>query len=128
VLTMVPVFAAILRVPFGIIAPIILVICAIGAYTVHNNSFDVIMMLVFGVVGYLFKKCNYPLAPLVLAIVLGDKAEEAFRQSLLLSQGSVTIFWSNGLVTTIMALGLVALFWPQISTLLGRFFPRRSPA
>jgi putative tricarboxylic transport membrane protein len=128
VLTMVPVFAAILRVPFGIIAPVILVICAIGAYTVHNNTFDVIMMLVFGVVGYLFKKCNYPLAPLVLAIVLGDKAEESFRQSLLLSQGSVTIFWSNGLVATIMALGLVALFWTQISNTLGRIFSRRSPA
>src|SRR6186997_2334711 len=128
VLTMVPVFAAILRVPFGIIAPIILVICAIGAYTVHNNSFDVIMMLVFGVVGYLFKKCNYPLAPLVLAIVLGDKAEEAFRQSLLISQGSVSIFWSSGLVGTIMALGLVALFWPAISNLLGRVTGRHRPA
>src|SRR5512138_1108821 len=80
VLTMVPVFAAILRVPFGIIAPIILVICAIGAYTVHNNTFDVIMMFVFGIAGYFLKKCNYPLAPLVLAIVLGDKAEESFRQ------------------------------------------------
>ena len=65
------------------------------------------MMLVFGVVGYVFKKLNYPLAPLVLALVLGDKAEEAFRQSMLLSQGSVAIFWSNGLVGTIMALGLV---------------------
>jgi putative tricarboxylic transport membrane protein len=128
VLTMVPVFAAILRVPFGIIAPIILVICAIGAYTVHNNNFDVIMMLVFGVVGYFFKKCNYPLAPLVLAIVLGDKAEEAFRQSLLISQGSVSVFWSSPLVGTIMALGLVALFWPAISNLLGRVFSRRSPA
>jgi putative tricarboxylic transport membrane protein len=51
------------------------VICTIGAYTVHNNIFDVVMMLVFGVAGYLLKKCNYPLAPLVLAIVLGDKAE-----------------------------------------------------
>ena len=128
VLTMVPVFAAILRVPFGIIAPIILVICAIGAYTVHNNSFDVIMMLVFGVAGYFLKKCNYPLAPLVLAIVLGDKAEEAFRQSLLISQGSVSVFWSSGLVGTIMALGLVALFWPAISNLLGRLFGQRSPA
>jgi hypothetical protein len=49
------------------------VLCAIGAYTVHNNTFDVVMMLVFGVVGYFMKKCNYPLAPLVLAIVLGDK-------------------------------------------------------
>jgi putative tricarboxylic transport membrane protein len=126
VLTMVPMFAAILRVPFGIIAPIILVICAIGAYTVHNNTFDVIMMLVFGVVGYFFKKCNYPLAPLVLAIVLGDKAEEAFRQSLLLSGGSVSVFWSSGLVTTIMALGLLALFWGGISKGLNRVFARRS--
>src|SRR5687767_279496 len=115
VLTMVPFFAAILRVPFSIIAPIILVICAIGAYTVHNNTFDIIMMLVFGVAGYFLKKCNYPLAPLVLAIVLGDKAEESFRQSLLISQGGLGVFFSNGLVSTIMALGLVALFWPLIS-------------
>ena len=128
VLTMVPLFAAILRVPFGIIAPIILVICAIGAYTVHNNSFDVMMMLVFGVVGYFLKKCNYPLAPLVLAIVLGDKAEEAFRQSLLISQGSLGVFWSNGLVGTIMALGLVALFWPLLSNLFGRAAGRRATA
>ena len=83
VLTMVPVFAAILRIPFSIIAPVILVICAIGAYTVHNSTFDVVLMLVFGIIGYLLKKTDYPLAPMVLAIVLGDKAEEAFRQSLL---------------------------------------------
>jgi putative tricarboxylic transport membrane protein len=113
VLTCVPLFAAILRIPFSIIAPIILVFCAIGAYSVHNSTFDVIMMLAFGVVGYVMKKCNYPLAPMVLAIVLGDRAEEAFRQSLLGSQGSV--FWSNGLVGSIMALGLVALFWPLIN-------------
>jgi putative tricarboxylic transport membrane protein len=104
VLTMVPFFAAILRVPFSIIAPIILVICAIGAYTVHNNPFDVVMMMVFGVLGYVLKKCDYPLAPLVLALVLGDKAEEAFRQALLGSQGSVTVFWSNGLVGSITTL------------------------
>src|SRR3954462_2500948 len=114
VLTCVPIFAAILRVPFSIIAPVILVICAIGAYSVHNSSFDVVMMLVFGILGYLLKKCNYPLAPLVLAIVLGDKAEEAFRQSLLGSQGSLGVFFSNTLVGTIMVLGLVALFWSVI--------------
>jgi putative tricarboxylic transport membrane protein len=116
VLTCVPLLAAILRVPFSIIAPVILVICAIGAYTVHNSVFDVVMMLVFGVVGYVLKKCNYPLAPLVLAIVLGDKAEEAFRQSLLASQGSLGVFFSNTLVSTIMVLGLIALFWPMIQT------------
>ncbi len=115
VLTCVPLFATILRIPFSIIAPVILVLCAIGAYTVHNNVFDIVMMLVFGVVGYIMKKCNYPLAPMVLAIVLGDKAEEAFRQSLLGSQGSLGVFFSNGLVGSIMALGLIALFWPLIS-------------
>ena len=114
VLTCVPVFAAILRVPFSIIAPLILVLCAIGAYSVHSSTFDVMLMLVFGVVGYLLKKCNYPLAPLVLAIVLGDKAEEAFRQSLLGSQGSLGIFFSNTLVSTIMILGLIALFWSAL--------------
>jgi putative tricarboxylic transport membrane protein len=116
VLTCVPIFAAILRISFSVIAPIILVLCAIGAYTVNNNSFDVVMMLVFGVAGYFLKKCNYPLAPLVLAIVLGDKAEENFRQSLLASQGSLGIFWSNGLVGSIMLLGLIALFWPMIQS------------
>jgi putative tricarboxylic transport membrane protein len=124
VLTCVPLLAAILRIPFSIIAPIILVFCAIGAYSVHNSTFDIMLMMVFGVIGYLLKKCNYPLAPLVLAIVLGDKAEESFRQSLLASQGSLTIFWSNGLVGTIMALGLIALFWPMISTALTRLKPR----
>jgi putative tricarboxylic transport membrane protein len=123
VLTCVPLLAAILRVPFSIIAPIILVFCAIGAYTVHNSTFDVMLMMVFGVFGYLFKKCNYPLAPMVLAIVLGDKAEESFRQSLLASQGSMSIFWANWLVGSIMALGLIALFWPLISQVVSRLRP-----
>jgi putative tricarboxylic transport membrane protein len=114
VLTCVPLFAAILRVPFSIIGPVIMVFCAIGAYTVHNNTFDVVMMVAFGVAGYFMKKCNYPMAPMVLAIVLGDKAEEAFRQSLLASQGGLGVFYSTGLVSTIMTLGLIALFWPLI--------------
>jgi TctA family transporter len=128
VLTTVPLFAAILRIPFSIIAPVILVICAIGAYTVNNNVFDVVMMLVFGVVGYILKKTNYPLAPLVLAIVLGDSAEEAFRQSLLSSGGTIGIFWSNPLVSTIMALGLIALFWPMLQHALSKFRGVAQPA
>ena len=120
VLTTVPWWAAILRIPFAIIAPVIVVICAIGAYTVHNALFDVALMLVFGVLGYLFKKLNYPMAPLVLALVLGDMAESSFRQAMLVSQGSVSIFWSNGLVGTLMALGLTMLFWQPVSAVLRR--------
>src|SRR5262244_1319355 len=116
VLTCVPLFAAILRIPFSIIGPVILVFCAIGDYTVHNSSFDVVLMLIFGIAGYAMKKCNYPLAPMVLAIVLGDKAEEAFRQSLLASQGGLGVFFSNPLVGSIMGLGLIVLFLPLIQS------------
>lgn len=115
VLTAVPAFAAILRIPFSVIAPVIILVCAIGAYTVNNAFFDIIFMLMFGVIGYAFKKLNYPLAPMVLALVLGDMAESSFRQSMLLSGGNISIFWSNALVASIMGLAMIMLFWPLIS-------------
>ena len=117
VLTTVPWWAAILRIPFSVIGPVIIVICAIGAYTVHSSIFDVVMMLVFGVFGYLFKKLRYPLAPLVLALVLGDMAESSFRQSMLLSQGSLDIFWANPLVAGLMLLSFTMLLWPIVPAL-----------
>jgi putative tricarboxylic transport membrane protein len=123
VLTTVPLFASILRIPFSIIAPVIIVICAIGAYTVHNAMLDIWFMLLFGVVGYLFKKLDYPLAPLVLALVLGDKAEDSFRQAMLVSQGEVAIMWSNPLVGSITTLALILLFWPLISRVLKKIRP-----
>ena len=83
VLTTVPLFASILRIPFAIIAPVIVVICAIGAYTVHGAMLDIWYMMMFGAIGYVFKKLDYPLAPLVMAWVLGDNDEDSFRQSLL---------------------------------------------
>lgn len=124
VLTTVPWWAAILRIPFSIIAPVIVVVCAVGAYTVHNSMFDVGMMVVFGVVGYVFKKLDYPLAPLVLALVLGDMAESSFRQALLMSQGSLTVFWSSPLAAALMSIGLLMLFWQQLS----RLWRRQQPA
>jgi putative tricarboxylic transport membrane protein len=120
VLTTVPWWAAILRIPFAVIAPVIIVICAVGAYTVHSSMFDVWLMLVFGVLGYLFKKLKYPLAPLVLALVLGDMAESSFRQAMLLSQGNLSIFWSNPLVGSLTALALIMLLWPVLQRFTSR--------
>ena len=128
VLSTVPLFAAILRIPFAIIAPLILVVCAIGAYTVHNAMFDVWLMLIFGVIGYVLKKLDYPLAPLVLALVLGDRAEDAFRQTMLMSQGQLDVFWSNGLVGTIMGLAIVILVWPLLGGLMETRRRRRDMA
>jgi putative tricarboxylic transport membrane protein len=120
VLTTVPLFASILRIPFSIIAPVIVVICAIGAYTVHSAMLDVWLMMAFGVVGYVFKKLDYPLAPLVLALVLGDKAEDSFRQAMLVSQGDLSIMVSNPLVGTITGLALLLLVWPLLSRLVAK--------
>ena len=115
VLTTVPLFAAILRIPFSIIAPTIIAVCAIGAYTVHSAMLDVWFMVLFGAAGYVLKKLRYPLAPLVLSLVLGDRAENAFRQTMLASKGSLDIFWSNPLVASITALALIMLFWPLVA-------------
>jgi len=115
VLSTVPMFAAILRVPFAIIGPMIVVVCFIGAYTVSASKTDLLLVVLFGIAGYAFKKLDYPIAPLVLAMVLGDKAEDAFRQSMIMSKGSLSIFWSNPLVTTLAMLGLLLSCWPAIA-------------
>jgi putative tricarboxylic transport membrane protein len=128
VLTTVPFWAAVLRIPFAVIAPVIIVICAIGAYTVHSSMFDVVMMVVFGVVGYFFKKLRYPLAPMVLALVLGDMAEASFRQAMLISQGSLAIFVSNPLVGSITGLALALLLWPLWGVLRGLAKAREAAA
>lgn len=105
------------------IGPVIVGVCLTGAYTVAGKEFDIYVALAFGVLGYVFKKLDYPLAPLVLAMVLGDKAEDAFRQAMIAAEGSASIFWSNPLVTTMMAVGFVLLSLPLLSLLW-----RRKPA
>jgi putative tricarboxylic transport membrane protein len=83
-------------------------------------------MLAFGAVGYVFKKIGIPLAPFTLALVLGNRAEDSFRLSMIGSGGDLRVFWSNGLVGTIATLALVLLFWPLVSSAFER--ARRSIA
>ena len=130
VLAFVPFFAAILRIPFAILTPLIIVVCAIGSYAVHNSMLDVWYMLIFGVIGYVFKKLDYPLAPLVLALVLGDMAESALRQSLIISQGSLAIFFNrpiSGAITSValffFAMPVVTPWWRKL-----RGLPSHTPA
>jgi putative tricarboxylic transport membrane protein len=119
VIATVPLYASILRVPFAIIGPVIVAVIFSGAYQVANSVMDIWLVIAFGLLGYVFKKLDYPLAPLVLAMVLGDKAEDAFRQSMLMSGGKLSIFWSNGLVSGLMVLGLALLFSPLLFWLIG---------
>ncbi len=126
VLATVPMFAAILRIPFTIIGPMIVVVCFIGAYQISGARLDLWFALAFGIAGYLLKKLDYPIAPMVLAMVLGDKTEDAFRQSMIFSKGSLSIFWTNStLVAAIMTIALLLLFWPFVTMLLQKL---RKPA
>jgi putative tricarboxylic transport membrane protein len=116
VLAFAPLFAAILRVRFAIFMPVIIYVCAIGAYAVNNRMIDVYYMLGFGVLGYLFKKLDYPIAPMVLALVLGDMAEQAMRQALIMGRGSPAIFFRPPIALPIMVLAMIIFFWPVISS------------
>jgi putative tricarboxylic transport membrane protein len=130
VLAFVPFFAAILRIPFAILTPLIIVICAIGSYAVHNSMIDIWYMLIFGVIGYVFKKLDYPLAPLVLALVLGDMAENALRQSLIMSQGSLAIFFTRPISGAITALAIFFFALPALTPWLRKLrgLPTQYPA
>jgi putative tricarboxylic transport membrane protein len=94
-LPLIPMWAGLLRVPYEVLFPFILLFCLIGAYSVANNVGDGIVMWVFGIVGYLMKKFDYEGAPFILAMVIGPMMEEALRQSLILSAGRFAIFVSR---------------------------------
>lgn len=128
VLATVPMFAALLRIPFSIIGPMIVVICFVGAYTVSHASFDLWVVLAFGIIGYLFTKLSYPIAPLILAMVLGNKAENAFYQSMIISDGSLGVFFSNSLVGTIMTIAIAMLILPKSINYARRVLKRRAMA
>ena len=90
-LPLVPLFAQILRLPYYVLYPLILGISIVGVYSVNNSLFDVWMMGLFGLLGYLMRKLDFPAAALILGMVLGDGLERALRQSLMMSQGDITI-------------------------------------
>jgi putative tricarboxylic transport membrane protein len=91
-LPLVGLFVQILRIPYPILAPLILLFCLVGAYSTSGQVADVLIMVCFGVLGYLMRKFRFEAAPLVLALILGKPMEESLRQALGISQGSFAIF------------------------------------
>ncbi len=111
-LALIPVFVSVLKLPVNILVPLIFVLCIIGGYAPTQDMHDVWLMIIFGIVGYLLRKLDYPLAPAVLAIVLGPLAETSMRQSLLMNQGSPTIFFERPLSLTIIVLTIILFLLP----------------
>ena len=113
----IPAFVAVLRVPYTILMGLIVVFSTVGAYSANNNLFDIWMMLGLGVLGYLMKKLDYPVVPLILALVLGKLAENSLRQALTLSGGSASIFFTRPIAATFIALAILAYLFPVIQWL-----------
>jgi putative tricarboxylic transport membrane protein len=116
----VPLLALIMRAPHGILTPFIVIISVIGAYSLNNDMKDVAITIVFGVIGYWLRKMKYPLAPLVVALVLGDSTEREMRKALIGSQGDPTVFVASPISAVMLALSVLLLAWPFIGRLLRR--------
>ena len=111
---LIKIFVKIIEIPYGLLSPLIIFICLIGAYSINNRTEDIILMIIFGFVGYLMRKFDYEPAPLILAFVLGPMLEKSLRQSLIISQGSPLIFFNRpisiGLVAVILLFVLSPIF------------------
>ncbi len=106
-LPLIPLWVMILRIPYSILYALILGFCVVGAYSLDNSVFDVGLMIVFGLMGYLFKKLDIPLAPLVLTLVLGPLMERGLRRSLEISRGDFSIFLTRPITVALLAIAVV---------------------
>lgn len=113
-------FVNVTKVPTQVMVPILVTLCIIGAYAVNNTVFDALLMVIFGVFGYLMKKLDFPLTPMVIAIVLGPLAESNLRRALILSQGSWGIFFTKPISCLFILLAVFMLFFPTVKKQLAK--------
>ena len=108
-LPLIGMWVQLLKIPFRFLFPMIILFCVIGVYSINNSVFDIGVMVVFGMVGYIMRKCDYEPAPLVLAYVLGPMLEQAMRQSLIISNGNFTIFFVRPISGVCLTVGAFLL-------------------
>ena len=101
--------------------PLVMALATIGVYAINSNPFELYLALCFGILGYLFRKVEIPLAPLVLAVVLGAPMEESFRQALQVSDGHISIFVSSGIGITLVVMSVVSIAAPLLFPMLRKW-------
>lgn len=107
-----PLFVKIVSIPKRVLIPVILVLCSIGSFAINNNYYDVLVMYIAGVIGYLLSKGGYPLSPIVLALILGQMCEGNLRRSLVMTQGSYSILFTRPISCAFIVVALLSLCWP----------------
>jgi putative tricarboxylic transport membrane protein len=110
-LPLVGIFISLLRIPFRILFPVILLICLVGTYSVNTSTFELAVLLGFGILGYFIRKMKYDMAPLILAMIIGPTMELSLRQALMRSDGSFAIFWDSPITMILIGVSLLLLAW-----------------
>jgi putative tricarboxylic transport membrane protein len=113
-LPLVGIFVRILSIPARWLFPIVLVISFVGVYSVHNSALDLVMATILGVIGYLMRKFGYPLAPVILGLVLGDLLEQSLRQALMISGGEAGILYQSAISKALFLLAVTVVFAPAL--------------
>jgi TctA family transporter len=103
-----------LRAPREVLLPVILLFCIVGSFAINNSAFGVLLMLVFGVIGYLMEENGFPVAPAILGVVLGEMLEENFVTSMIKSDGDLLAFFSRPMAAALGGLTLAAWFLPPV--------------
>jgi putative tricarboxylic transport membrane protein len=116
-LPFIPIWVALLKIPYPILFTLVLGFCVVGAYSLSNSVFDIGAMLVFGILGYLFRKLDIPTGPLILTLILGPLMESGLRQSLQMSQGDFSIFFTRPLSATLLAIAALMIVTFSFSAL-----------
>jgi len=107
-------FANVTRIPMVIMLPCIMILCVVGSFAINNASFDVIVTILIGFLGYVLKKCDYPIAPMTIGLVLGNLAETNLRRALIMSNGSPLIFVTRPISFVILLISFISLFAPLV--------------
>ncbi|MBY0223474.1 tripartite tricarboxylate transporter permease [Sporosarcina aquimarina] len=108
-------FTKVLLIPQTILTPLILMLCVVGAYSLGNNYFDIVVMFIAGVVGYFFKRFKIPASPVILGLILGPMLESNFRRALVMSQGDLSIFYTRPITVVLLVIAVITLFTPLFS-------------
>lgn len=114
-LPLIPMWVKVLKVPYYLLYPLILLFCLIGVYSLNNKIADIVILLIFGMLGFLMKKFQYDGAPLILALVLGRTLETSLRQSLIMSQGDFSIFIVRPISLGFLIVAVLLLIVPIIT-------------
>jgi putative tricarboxylic transport membrane protein len=125
-LPMVGIFAKVAHIQPKVLMPIVMMFCIIGAYSVRSSMFDVIVMMVFGVLGYLLRKAKMEPSPLVLGVILGPVLENSLNQSALIFRGDLLQFFGRPISGTLLVIGIVVTFWPIVKRLVNKLRTKRT--